>query len=241
MARSPLADHLWRRTDDPFLMLTAGTRLAGAAVVLAVYYWTLFASVVAPAQDAVEAQLQQDIQASLSLFAAGRFADALAPTESVVEQWPRQAIYHERLAVMFQKLDRPLDEVREWEAVMANSPTPIDACPMVAEAYRRTNREDLALAAFERCARLGPANPDFLLFFGQALLRADRKAEARRAFEVGLEIDASYPDLYLVLGIRQFDEGQVREARVSFERFLALAPGRRDEVAIWLERTESAP
>jgi len=222
-------------------MQTAGARLAGAAVVLAVYYWTLFASTAAPAHDAVEAQLQQDIQASLSLFAAGRFADALAPTERVVGQWPSQAIYHERLAVIFQQLDRPLDEAREWEAVMASSPTPIDACPMVAEAYRRTNREDLALAAFERCAALGPANPDFLLFFGQALLRADRKTEARRAFEAGLEIDASYPDLYLVLGIRQFDEGQFREARTSFERFLALAPARRDEVAIWLARTESAP
>jgi len=221
-------------------MQTAGARLAGAAVVLAVYYWTLFASA-APASDAVEAQLQQDIQASLSLFAAGRFADALVPTERVVAQWPSQAIYHERLAVIFQKLDRPLDEVREWEAVMASSPTPIDACPMVAEAYRRTNRDDLALAAFERCAGLAPPNPDFLLFFGQALLRADRKAEARRAFEAGLEIDASYPDLFLVLGIRQFDDGQVREARKSFERFLALAPTRRDEVAIWIERTEPAP
>ena len=61
------------------------------------------------------------------------------------------------------------------------------------------------------------------------------------AFEAGLEIDASYPDLYLVLGIRQLDEGQVREARQSFERFLALAPTRRDEVAIWIERTEPAP
>ena len=222
-------------------MQSAGARLAGAAVVLAVYYWTLFVSPAVLAPRAAEAQLQQDIQASLTLFSAGRFADALPPTERIVQQWPSQTMYHERLALIFQKLNRPVDEVREWEAVMASSPTPIDACPMVGEGYRRLNRDDLALAAFARCAGLRPANPDFLLFFGQALLRADRKAEARRAFEAGLEIDASYPDLHLLLGVRQFDEGQVREARASFERFLALAPHRRDEVAVWLQRPERAP
>lgn len=220
-------------------MHTPGARLAGAAVVLAVYYWTLFASPPPSPRDAAETELQQDIQASLTLFNANRFADALEPTERIVERWPTQAMYHERLALIFQKLERPSDEARQWEAMMATSPTPIDACPMVAEAYRRDHREALALAAFERCAALQPSNPDFHLFLGQALLRADRKAEARRAFEQGLAIDASYPDLHLLIGIRQFDDGQLAEARVSFERFLALAPSRRDEVAVWLERTET--
>lgn len=219
-------------------MHSSGTRLVGAAVVLAVYYWTLFASASAP-HDAAEAQLQQDMQASLELFNAGRLADALTPTERVAERMPGEALYHQRLALIFQKLERPSDEAREWEALMATSPTPIDACPMVAEAHRRANRDDLSLAAFERCAALQPANPDFPLLHGQALLRADRKAEARRAFELGLSIDASYPDLHLLLGILQFDAGEVGPARESFERFLALAPSREDEVAVWLERTRT--
>ena len=219
-------------------MSTAGARLAGALVVLAIYYWTLAGGAAAPVQDAEEVQRQQDIQTSLALFNTNRFAEALAPTERLVAQWPSQAIYHERLALVFHKLDRPADEVREWEAFMAATPTPIDACPMVAEAYRRIGRHDLALAAFDRCAGLQPANPDFLVFLGQALLRADRKAEARAAFERGLAIDASYPDLHLLLGIQQFNDRERGEARVSFERFLALAPERRDEVAVWLKRTE---
>ncbi len=222
-------------------MSTAGARLAGALVVLAIYSWTLAGGAAAPVQDAGEARRQHDIQTSLTLFDTNRFAEALAPTERLVAESPSQAIYHERLALIFQKLDRPADEVREWEAFMAVTPTPIDACPMVAEAHRRNGREDHALAAFDRCAGLQPANPDFLVFLGQALLRADRKAEARAAFERGLAIDASYPDLHLLLGIRQFDDGERREARVNFERFLALAPERRDEVAMWLERTEGLP
>lgn len=219
-------------------MRSTRARLVGATVVLAVYYWTLFASASSP-HDVVEAQLQQDIQASLELFNAGRFADALAPTERVAAHTPGEALYHQRLALIFQKLERPSDEAREWEALMATSPTPIDACPMVAEAHRRAHRDELALAAFERCAALQPANPDFPLLLGQALLRADRKAEARRAFELGLAIDASYPDLHLLVGILQFDAGEVDPARESFKRFLALAPSREDEVAVWLERTRT--
>jgi len=219
-------------------MQTPGARLAGAAVVLAVYYWTLFGSFTAPGQDAVEEQLQQDIQASLTLFNAGRFADALPPTERIVQQWPSQAMYHERLALIYQKVDRPSDEVREWDAFMAASPTPVDGCPMVAEAHRRNHREDLALVAFEKCASLPPLNPDFMLYLGQALLKANRNAEARQAFERGLAVDNTYPDLHLLLGIRQFDDGQFHEARASFKRFLTLAPTRRDEVAAWLTRTE---
>jgi tetratricopeptide (TPR) repeat protein len=221
-------------------MQTAGARLAGAAIVLAIYYWALIARPAATPVFNAEAQLQSDIQSSLTLFAANRFAEALAPTQRIVERWPSQALFHERLALIFQKLDRPADEVGEWEAMMTTSPTPIDACPMVANAYRRIDREDQALAAFERCAALPPANPDFQLFLGQALLRVDRKGDARRAFERGLQLDASYPDLHLLIGIRQFEDRQIPEARASFERFLALAPERRDEVAVWLERTEQA-
>jgi tetratricopeptide (TPR) repeat protein len=221
-------------------MKTAGARLAGAAIVLAIYYWALIARPATTPAFMVEAQLQEDIQASLALFSANRFADALAPTQRIVERWPSQAMYHERLALIFQKLDRPADEVVEWEAMMGTSPTPIDACPMVAYAYRRINRADQELDALQRCAALPPPNPDFQLQLGQALVRAERKAEARLAFERGLEIDPAYPDLYLLVGIRQFDDGQHREARVSFERFLALAPERRDEVMVWLERTEKA-
>jgi len=219
-------------------MRKAGARLVGAAVVVAAYYWTLFGNPFVPSLAPAEAQLRHDIEASRSLVAAGQFAEALSPTERLAEQWPSQAIYQERLALIFQKLDRADDEVRAWEAFMEVSPTPIDACPMVADAYRRTNRADLSLAALERCATLKPANPDFLMLLGQALLKANRAAEARRAFERGLEIDASHPDLHLLLGVRQFADRQFGDARASFERFLALAPKRRAEVAIWLERTE---
>ena len=65
-------------------------------------------------------------------------------------------------------------------------------------------------------------------------------ADARRALEKGVALAPDYPDLYLLLGIRNFADGRRAEARQQFERFVELSPGRRDEVAVWLERTNGS-
>lgn len=219
-------------------MQTPILRAAGACLVLGVYYWILLASPRASPSEAAEARLQQDIESSQTAFAAGDFATALAPTERVSEAVPTEVVYLTRLASIYRELARPADEATAWDRVIELSPTPIDACPMVAEAHESAGHADLALAALERCATFEPIDPDFLLLLGQALLQRDRPAEARVAFARGLERDAQYPDLHLLHGVRQFADGELDAAKVSFERFLELAPDRRDEVAVWLDRVK---
>ena len=214
-------------------------RATTAAIVLGLYYWFLIAFPFNQPTGAADTQVDRDILASRTLFETGRFAEALPPTERLTKEMASQPTFHERLARIYHELNRFADEARAWETVMALSPTPIDACPMVAHAYQRAGDSAQELAALERCSSLPPLDPDFLLMLGQALLRADRKVEARQAFERGLELDSRYPDLHLLLGVRQFDDREPAAARRSFERFLELAPSRRDEVAAWLKRTGS--
>ena len=218
--------------------MAPGSRAAAAASVLAAYYWVLALQPLAPQAGAADAALDRDIRDSRALFDAQRFDEALAPTERLASQLSTQAVYHERHALILRELSRPADEAQAWERMMAASPTPVDACPMIAEAYQKANDPARAHAALERCASLPPVNPDFLLSLGQSFLKADRKAEAREAFERGLAVDEKYPDLHLLLGVRKFDDGDRSGARVSFERFLQLAPERRAEVEVWLQRTE---
>ena len=42
-----------------------------------------------------------------------------------------------------------------------------------------------------------------------------------------------------MLGVLDFAEDRADRARTQFERFVELAPERRAEVAVWLERTGS--
>jgi tetratricopeptide (TPR) repeat protein len=214
-------------------------RLAYAVVLLALYYQTLLGTttpVAAPPVTADEAVLA-DIDASQVAFSAGRYAEALAPTERLTQSLPGQAMYFDRLARILHELGRPRDEARAWEEVFRASPTPVDACPMLGAAYDRIPDPAAALSAYERCVQIEPQDPDLLLFLGRAYNGAERGGEARRVLEQALVIAPDYPDAHLLLGIRNFADGDRQAARASFEKFLALAPARQQEVAVWLERT----
>lgn len=218
-------------------MRTPSVRLAFAVALLAAYYVTLFDTATPAATPIVEEATRRDVEASAAAFAAGQYGDALEPTRRLTERMPTQAIYFDRLARIQQKLGKAADEATSWEGVFRTSPTPVDACPMLALAYEKVGDTGRALDAYERCVSVEPQNPDLLLVLGRAYSAAGRAAEAEQVLERALAITPDYPDIHLVLGVRNFADGRLAEARARFERFLALAPERREEVAVWLDRT----
>ena len=211
-------------------------RVLGAVAVLLLFQNVLL---VHPAADAAQRDLHPLLVASREAFAAGRFADALGPTRELVEALPGQPLYLERLARSYQGLGRRAEEARVWEQFVEASAVPVEACPMWPDALRAAGDGAGALAASERCLAFDPKNVDLLLALGQAYLRAGRLREARRALEEGAGYAPQYADLQLVLGIVAFADARGADARAHFERFLALSPERRAEVAVWLERTRS--
>jgi tetratricopeptide (TPR) repeat protein len=212
-------------------------RFALSLVLLATYYSTLFGTTTPPAAPIVNEDIRRDVERSATAYSAEQYADALEPTKRLTERLPTQAIYFDRLAHIQQKLGKFVDEANAWEGVFRTSPTPVDACPMLGAAYERINDTARAVDAYERCLSVEPTNPDLLLFLGRAYNGVGRAQEAERVLEQAVAFAPDYPDIYLVLGVRNFADGHLAEARARFERFLALAPARRDEVAVWLERT----
>ncbi len=111
-----------------------------------------------PAQPrSVEAATLRDIEASRVAFTAERYADALEPTERLTLQFPTQAVYFDRLARIQHGLGRPQREARAWEGVFRTSPTPENACPMLARPTTRIPDPVRALDAYERCVQVSPA------------------------------------------------------------------------------------
>jgi tetratricopeptide (TPR) repeat protein len=219
-------------------MRRPSVRLAFALALLAAYYLTLFDTAAPAATPLVEEATRRDIETSAAAFSAGEYAGALEPTKRLTERLPTQAVYFDRLARIHQKLGQFADEAKAWEGVFRTSPTPVDACPMLGAAYERVNDTPRAVDAYERCLSVEPTNPDSLLFLGRAYNGAGRATDAERVLERALAYAPDYPDVYLVLGVRNFADGHMVQARSRFERFLELSPGRRDEVAVWLERTK---
>lgn len=213
-------------------------RLAFALALLAAYYLTLFDTAAPAATPMVEETMRRDLETSAAAFSAEQYAAALEPTKRLTERLPTQAIYFDRLARIQQKLGTFGEEAKAWEGVFRTSPTPVDACPMLGQAYERLNDTPRAVDAYERCLSVEPTNPDLLLFLGRVYSGAGRAQEAEQVLERALTFAPDYPDVHLVLGVRNFADGRLTDARARFERFLELSPERRDEVAVWLDRTK---
>jgi len=220
--------------------MTPVLRLVAGLVLLAAYHHYLLP----PTASSVEAApltdraILRDIDASEVAYSAGRFEDALEPTLRLTGKMPSQAMYFNRLANIYRELGRHSDEARSWEGVFAVSATPVDACPMLGQAYEAAHETTRAIGAFERCLEVDPDNPDAMLYLGRAYQGVGRGADARRVLEKGLALAPGYSDLYLLLGVRNYLDGRIDVARQQFERFLELSPERRYEVQTWIDRTE---
>lgn len=200
-------------------------RLAGGVLLLALYASVLVPTPVSESRHDADSDGRPEawLAASDETFGAGRYADALEPTSRLVERFPNQHVYRQRLAQIFEHLNRPADEAAAWEHVVEVSPTPIDACPAIGNAYRRAGDEAKALDAFERCLSFDPGNTDAMFFLGLTYYRAGRNNDTRRLVDKLLVRAPSNADVLLLAGLLSEREGRIPEARTFLERGLAVS------------------
>ena len=173
-----VADVAQRRIHGALLSL-ATIRLFGGAAVLALY-----AAVLQPARERRPDRHGRAAPSDGSPRAGPPTKPPATrtrcqPTIELTRALPNQQVYAERLALIYQHLGRPAEEAAAWERVAAASPTPIDACPALPDAYvRAAGLTDQALDAFERCAAFEPGNTDMLFFLGRARERSGRVEQA---------------------------------------------------------------
>ena len=209
-------------------------RLAGGVLVLAVYVWVLRPSTasVSPFVDTSEAGVDGWLALSDDAFTAGRFVDALEPTLRLMERFPSQHVYVGRLARIYEKLDRPADEAAAWERFVELSPTPVDACPGLGNAYANAGDREKALRAFERCASFDPRNSEMLFFLGLAYERAGRTAEALARYSESAASDPSGVDSQLGLARLALRTNKVAEARRAADAVLHRSPDNADALLV---------
>jgi tetratricopeptide (TPR) repeat protein len=211
----------------------AAIRIAGGVIVLVIYGAVLRPASPHEVVDPAVASAQRWQAASREAYDAGRYADALAPTLELTKALPNQHVYQQRLAVIYQHLGRAVDEAAAWERMVAVSPTPIDACPAMADAYvRAVGYTDQALNAFERCVGFDPGNTDMLFYLGRARERAGRAEAAGAAYREAAGVNAQDADSQLGLARLDLRAGRNAEALEVAAAVLAANPGHADALLI---------
>jgi tetratricopeptide (TPR) repeat protein len=213
--------------------MTPAARLAGGVLVLFAYAWALKPSPAAvPVANQPDAQVEQWLAASNDAYAAGRYTDALEATSRLVARFPAQQVYAERLARILGKLNRAGDEAAAWERVIDASPTPVDACPAIGDAYARAGERQKSIEAFERCVSFDPRNSELLFFLGRAYESTGRTADALDRYTRAAALDASNADVELGLARLALRENRVAEAGRAAAAVLARFPSNADALLL---------
>ncbi|MEO8506528.1 MAG: tetratricopeptide repeat protein [Betaproteobacteria bacterium] len=127
-------------------------------------------------------------------------------------------------AFALQQAGRLADAEALYAQVLAA--TPDDATALVNGGAVALARADLplALARFQRAARLAPGNAPARNNLGYALLRAGRASEALAVLDAALALAGNYAQAHNNRGIALAELNRPQEALAAFERALALEP-----------------
>ncbi len=156
---------------------------------------------------------------SLRAVEAENWDDALFLTLALIDRYPARPAYLARLAQVYNRMHRPVDEVATWERFMKDAPRPSQACPMIGKAYRGLGQYEHAIDAFTRCLTADPTNASLVYFVGLAHEWAGQFGPARQYYARAI---AMAPPGY---------ESRVSMARVDLHQN-ALAAARDGAVAV---------
>ena len=207
------------------------SRLIASLGMLALFYRAMLVPQAAPMADEVrvaDTDADETIAASRDLYAAERYADALAPTEALVQRFPTQHVYWQRLADIYQQLGRFHDEAAAWQQVIDRSPTPWDACPAIAVAHAADHDTAGAFAAYEACWALAPWDADAAYFLAREHERRSSPDLAAAMYRRSLAIDPSHADSELGLARIDLHASRFAEARQAAQTVVARLPNHAD-------------
>lgn len=199
-----------------------------AAFLLAIFGYTLTPRATPAAETNEGAEVEGVLTASRAAFDTRNWQAALEPTRTLVERFPKQQVFSERLARIYSALGDPVKEADAWEKFVGVSPTPEDACPAIAEAYWKAGDHDKSLEASVRCRDYDPMSGELHYYLGRAYERANRPADARTSYDAALRVEPPHVDTRVALASMLLREGQNKAAFDVISPALPVNPDNAD-------------
>ncbi len=196
-------------------MNSRAIRIVLPALVLGLFYWTLYLQPVAhvggeSALAPEEArELVESVEANLE---SGNWQAALEESQRLQDAYPGSDRYVQHAARAYHGLQRYDDEAEAWELFFRIAPRPIDACPALGLAYAKAGARDRSIEALERCRALDADNADSVFFLGRAYERAGDYDRARELFERGFKLAPEYHDMRIGLARISLARGDAGKA-----------------------------
>ena len=162
----------------------------------------------------------QLFKAAVSAYESGRYAEAVAPLEKLVQEVPDSFEVHELLGLVYAALsedDKANDHLAKAVRIKPNDAA---ARSNLAASYARLGKIDLAEEQFSKAAELEPNNYDANHNLGEAYVRSGRLGKAIPYLEKAQRITPGSYDNGYDLALAYVLSGRLGDARSLVEQLL---------------------
>ncbi|HEY3744144.1 MAG TPA: tetratricopeptide repeat protein [Bryobacteraceae bacterium] len=159
-----------------------------------------------------------------TLMDAQKFSEAEPIFVRLHAEFDDNASYTYELARIRNSQKKYEEEAALWEQFIQHSPTPVEGCPAIGNAYRESGKDDKALDALKRCWEFEPTNSDMILFYALELEHNGEKKKAHDLYVKGHGVSPHYGDIIVGLARTEMSLGNLPEARKHILEVLARRP-----------------
>lgn len=152
------------------------------------------------------------------------FELAQAELDRIFEVSPRYPELHYKRAIMFGKMGRTNDAIREIESELRLNPRMDAAWSEQGNLQVRLGNVDDAFKSYKKAMELNPRSVAAKMGAGYANYLKRQYPAAIALYQAALALDRGNPDIYKKLGFAFRDSGDPERARQFFQNYLDLAP-----------------
>lgn len=152
------------------------------------------------------------------------FEKAEAELDKVFQVSPRFPELHYKRAIMFGKMGRVKDALRELASEIKLNPRMDAAWTEQGNIQTRAGNLEEAFKSFKKAMELNPRNAQAKVGAGYANYLKRQYSSAIALYQSAMALDRGNPDIYKKMGLAYRDSGDPEKARQFFQGYLDLAP-----------------
>ncbi|WP_324779473.1 tetratricopeptide repeat protein [Thiobacillus sedimenti] len=167
---------------------------------------------------------RQDMDALVTLFAAGRYGEVVAGAQRLAERFPQHVFGWKILGVALKLLGRGQEALEPMRRAARLSPADVESHYNLGVTLQELGRLDEAEASYRQALQIDPLYADAHLNLGVALQRLGRLDEAEASLRQALQVRPDYAEAHGNLGSILREQGRLDEAEASLRQALRARP-----------------
>jgi protein O-GlcNAc transferase len=166
----------------------------------------------------------KEIDALVTLFSRGRYAEAETFAQTMTVRYPRHGFGWKALGALLVQTGRSVDALVPLQKAAALSPSDAEAHYNLGFNLNALGRLGEAEVSYRRALQIKPGNAMAHHSLGATLKDLGRLQEAETSYRRALQIKPDYAETHSNLGVILKDQGHLNEAEASSSRALQIKP-----------------